>query len=258
MELRGVFLPLPTPFTDDGSTISEIRFSRVIRHFSQKPEIEGFVVSAQAGEFSVCSIQERKILTEFAVRDAKGMPVLVNVTSVGSSAMLDLAQHAARHGARMAICAPPIYGDITDEEISAFWSLMANYAGIPIIAVDPSNRLTPEIKSHIERFPQLKLASPLQNGMFSQPTTDEFQFEGLKVSPLAAVHPSLVGKQLTNLSLVQNLGTNRMMKAIMEELDFECGPMRGPTRSLTAEKLAQLKTFLQLAKQATEPSPFAA
>src|SRR5689334_12427820 len=98
--LRGSFAPLVTPFTDEGSSISEIRIARLIRALREKG-VEGFALATETGEFSSLTLAERKNLVEIAMRETQqSMPLIVHVTASATSSVLDLAQHAERHGAK--------------------------------------------------------------------------------------------------------------------------------------------------------------
>ena len=95
MELNGVLAPLPTPFTDDGSSISEIRLLRLLRKL-QELGVSGYVACCEVGEFVALGRSERKSLVEILLRDpASLIQVVVNVSTLSTPASLDLAQHAA-------------------------------------------------------------------------------------------------------------------------------------------------------------------
>src|SRR5690348_16428840 len=97
VNLAGTFVPLVTPFTDDGATLSEVRIARLVRHFAGQG-VAGFVVCTDTGEFTTLSFAERKSMLETTLRESQGaLPVLTNVSTLSTSASLDLTQHAARH-----------------------------------------------------------------------------------------------------------------------------------------------------------------
>lgn len=246
--------PLPTPFTDDGATVSEARLSRVIRYL--KGKVDGILVNSETGEFSVCTIQERKQLTEIAIRDAQGLPVLVNVSTVGTNAALDLAQHAKRHGARAAVCSPPIYGNYTDEEIVIFFQRMASFSELPIYVVDPSHRLSESVRDQLSNLQPLGWTHSVDRGLYGHGTyTDEFSINSIRVSPLVTFAPEVVGtpKALPYHDLLRSAGSQRLVKAALEHYELECGPLRGPHRWLNHSVELQLKELLK-ARKPSAPS----
>ena len=107
--IAGLFAPVVTPFTDDGSTVSDVRLSRQVRYLIDRG-IAGFVTTSDTGEFLATSFAERKEVLEIVIREAHGRPVLAHVSTMSTSSSLDLAQHAARHGARAAVLMPPYFG----------------------------------------------------------------------------------------------------------------------------------------------------
>ena len=65
LELAGRFVPLVTPFTDDGSTLSEVRLARLVRFYLDR-SVEGLALATETGEFGTLSQDERKQLLEWA------------------------------------------------------------------------------------------------------------------------------------------------------------------------------------------------
>lgn len=255
LDLQGLFSPIPTAFTDDGSSLSEVRQSRLIRRLAGQG-VEGFVVGTELGEFTALSHGERKQLLEWVVRDAHGLPVLANVSSLSTSVSLDLAQHAARHGARAALLMPPFFGDFSEDEVVAFFRTVAQYASLPVIAVDPFDDFAGDLRSRVLELPGVWCARPLDQAGFASLAVfglahpDEFSIGEAICTPLAGLAtaatracfqgagpgPVALRNALRQLSLM------RAVKAAFEELGVEVGAPRGPATGLDAEhrkKLAQ-------------------
>ena len=256
--LEGLFVPLVTPFTDDGSSVSEIRFARQIRYLLEEP-VQGFVVASDCGEFTALSGSERKQLVEWAIRMSNGSPVLVNVSTLSTAFSVDLAQHADRHGARAVIVMPPYYGAFTPEEIVGFIRNIAHYGHLPTIVVDPQELVTEEIRLALQDLPDLILAHGLQGSRHSElschkgvTTTDEFAADHCVCSPLALLRPKQVASALTGstvdlaklIILEETLGRNRVSKAGLEALGLEMGNPRPPLRPIAGSVHAALKTLL--------------
>lgn len=66
-------MPLVAAFTDDTSSLSEVRVSRLVR-FHIERGAKGFVVNGETGDCFLLSSSERKQLLEWVVRGSKGCP----------------------------------------------------------------------------------------------------------------------------------------------------------------------------------------
>jgi hypothetical protein len=183
VNLAGTFVPLVTPFTDDGATLSEVRIARLVRHFVAQG-VDGFVVCSDTGEFTTMSFAERKSMLETTLRECHGtVPVLTNVSTLSTSASLDLAQHAARHGARAAVIMPPYYGDLSEGEMMEHVRCVASYSGFSLIVVDPLGALTGPSRAALAACQGVSVAASAPGREVS--TTDWFWMEPLLVSPCA-------------------------------------------------------------------------
>ena len=130
-----VIVPLIAAFTDDTSTLSEVRVARVVR-FHKEHGAGGFLLNGATGDYSMLSSSERKQLVEWVVRDANGLPVWVNATALTTTSAIDLCQHAARHGARGAVvCVPPV-GKFYDHEIEGYLRAIQRYGNIQTVFAD--------------------------------------------------------------------------------------------------------------------------
>ena len=154
ISLTGRLTSLVTPFTDDGSALSEVRLVRLLRFFADS---QGFTLASDAGEFTTVSGSERKQLLEIVLREVGGKPVVVHATRQGTAQTLDLAQHAARHGARAALVMPPYYGAFSAKEVSDHLRTIAKYAGLPILVVDPQSRIDADVLEGLRDVPDLTL-----------------------------------------------------------------------------------------------------
>lgn len=237
-QIVGLFAPLPTPFTDDGSTVGEIRLARLMGWLRLRG-VAGFAVCTETGEYPVLSLPERKQVAELAFRDCHGAPVIVNVTAVATTAALDLAQHAARHGAFGGILAPP-RGDFTDNEIYNHFASIAHHANLPFVIVDPLQQLTPDLVDRLKRLPNVSMPSPV-NGLAAfrggKTYTDEFSFPEAVLSPVATFAPKILHPSAPPSIIpiaLRNAGTPRVVKAALTMQGLEMGPHRGPYLPLNA------------------------
>lgn len=247
--LVGLFAPLPTPFTDDTSSISEVRLARLIRHFLNEG-VQGFVLGSATGEFTTLSLAERKHLLELTLRMASGLPVIVHATCLATTATLDLAQHASRHGAQMVVITPPLLGEFSDAEVHKFISFVAHHAGIPTLVTDPTRRIVGPLHDQLLESPTVRIATPStgMSAFYTENThSDQFVFQDCTATPMVTlapwrVHPGSLPHWLPEP--LRTAGSARVVKAAMEMQGFECGPLRGPQLPLDPALRKLLSEFL--------------
>jgi hypothetical protein len=221
VNLTGALVPLVTPFTDDGSDLSEVRLARLVRRHVAEGAA-GFAVCTELGEFTTISFSERKRLLELTLRECQGaLPVLTHVSTLSTSASLDLTQHAARHGARAAILMPPYYGCLSQPELIEHIRCVAAYAGFPIIVADPMGQLTAASREHLATLQGVTVALALDG--LEHPASDWFEADSLSVSPITAF-PS------TNAQIFSTGQRSAIAKALYEADGLEVGRPRMPVR----------------------------
>lgn len=244
LELTGNLVPLPTPFTDDGSSISEVRLERCIRRFLDQGA-SGFVVASEAGEFGALTISERKHLFELVAHNVPaGTPLAAHVSTLGTMSSLDLAQHAANCGYRAAVVMPPYYGFFSDAEISTFMLTLARHAHLPMIVVDPLARLDGDLAADIAQIPGVKTAIPVFDSdqsdaaCFERSTSDEFACGRLFSFPLAMFGSVWKGHDESSYLALREIlhifGAARVAKFAADWIGLDLGPTRGPLQPLPA------------------------
>lgn len=240
-----MIVPLVSPLTDDSMSLSEIRLSRLI-DFHKDHGAAGFLVASEAGEVFAMSHAERKQLVEWTVRDAKGLPVVVNVSASTTAAVLDLAQHAERHGAYAGVLTTPLLIGLTAEEESGYLASVHRYANLICTVLNLPNG-SPEGSDR-----SLKTLAEGDHGRLAltdKPSSEEFFGSiGLcssygvlgadKVEKLeAAPHEVLDLVQ----ALFKKYRSHRVGKTWLASLGMEIGPLRSPLRSLTGQSLEALE-----------------
>jgi len=245
IDATGRFAPLVTPFTDDQSTISEVRLSRMMRKLAANG-VEGFVIASNAGEFACITVLERKHLLELGMREnVNGLPVLVNVSTLSSNVALDLAQHAKRHGARGILAIPPYYGNYSQQEIAIHFRFIANHSGLPLLRFVLDNMYGMIDEDLLKDHAGIRYAAPIETEdlIWSNPNLDEFKFGDLLCSPMenlrlfGEVEPD---QKPAFVQAFRTYGTTRVMKALGILLDFELGPPRCPVQPMPHEVAADL------------------
>lgn len=253
VELPRVLVPVVTPFTDDATTLSEIRMARLLRWYLEAGVV-GFVTSTDAGEFMTTSFDERKKTLELCIREAQGRAlVLTHVSTLSTAASLDLAQHAARHGARAVVLMPPYYGALSDDEILHHVHMVAQHGGLDVLVVDPQARLTSSLAESLRGVPHVTITSPLPAGLQTTTTQwpSEFAIGSTTCLPLAAILPDTVD-EIVQSGTMPNLwqtvfsaqGPTRILKTALAMLDREVGPLRTPYSRVPEDVRRILTTLL--------------
>lgn len=227
-ELTGHFVPLVTPFTDDGATIGEVRLARLLRFYLDLG-VDGFALTSDIGEFTTLTFAERMQFVEMVHRDSQGAkPFTVNISSMSTSNSLNLAQHAARWGARAVTLIPPYYGAFLQSELVDHVRVIASYSKLPIIVIDPMEKLFEEAKSSISHLPNVHLAWPQTDQ--HEMHTDWFRCYGLSVEPMSSVPEAK-----TSDFMLRNRAA--VAKALLIEKDIEVGPPRMPVQPIPLREI---------------------
>lgn len=256
LDFGGVLVPLLTPFTDDMSSVSEVRLARLVRRVMETNPA-GLVIGTEMGEFMLMTISERKQAVEIVLRETANMvPVIVNCTMLATMSALDLAQHARRHGARASIIMPPYFGQFTDPELQQHFKTIANYSDGMLILVDPKNKLSGDLKTFLEHHSGVKFAKPMSEAAKPEycitefSNTHEFTMEQIQVTPLALFRYSEAVEIVKGSSgfeksailakAMHQYGVTRIAKGLLEQYDFEVGPPRTPIQPVDIQKVNQL------------------
>ena len=105
--IRGVLLPIITPF-DEKVRVDE-QMMRQLVDFHIKAGVQGLFVLGSTGQGPAMTIEERKQTAAIALDQAKSrVPVIIHVGTADAGSAVELAEHAAAHGAthgdRAALC----------------------------------------------------------------------------------------------------------------------------------------------------------
>lgn len=229
LELAGRLVPLVSPFTDDGATMSEVRLSRLVRFYMGR-QAEGFVLGTDIGEFTTMSFSERKQLVEWVQLACQGVPLVVNVSTLSTSSSLDMAQHAARHGARAVTLMPPYYGILSQQEMVEHIRVVGAYSKLPLLVVDTLQVLQEDARTTISHFPNVHLTWNVTDSPFV--ATDWFRCYDLVVEPMSAVPDSTRSD-----FLLRNRAA--VAKTLLMDCDLEVGPPRMPVQAVLYREIRQ-------------------
>lgn len=227
LECTGLLLPVPTPLTDDGRAVSEVRTARMMRGLIERGETR-FLVCGESGEFFSLTIGERKSMLEWAAREAKnGMTVVPNVSALSTNDSVDLARHAGQQGAKAVLLTAPFSGHYTAAEVAQHFKTIASFCPVPVlIAV---NRLAVQESA-------FDAVRDIPHVQFVEGKHWDNWMNGPYGCQAAASYSSLLGvDRLLIEKLIQTYGSAPAAKACLESLGLETGALRSPKMEIPPE-----------------------
>jgi hypothetical protein len=130
------FVPLPTAFTDDTSTLSEIRIGRIVKFYAERGA-SGFVIGGPTGEGHALAIGEKKALFKYAVRSAGDKPVIATFPAITTAMTVDLALEAADAGVKHLVIVPSRHVPLTPTELAMLATVLRRHVTIPVALTLP-------------------------------------------------------------------------------------------------------------------------
>jgi len=244
MKYPPLLVPLVTAFTDDTVTMSEMRMTRLVRYYRDSG-VKGFVVGTEMGEHLALSHAERKELLELVVREARDLPVIVNATSFTTALMLDLSQHAERHGAVAVVFRSPVSYALTDDEARSLSASMRRHSGLPVSLIDTPERVALAEAETDRRFEIHSLVhSPHHRwAMSNVPVTCEFSSVLGMCTPLAVLGADRAYRLMDRWAQAESVaaglwklaGPIRFAKAVTDLFNFDVGKARNPVHPLSVQ-----------------------
>lgn len=254
MEISGLIVPLVTPFTDDTSSVSEVRVARLINWHSERGAA-GFVLNTEAGEVTSLALSERKQISDYVFKQVGDASFYINVTANTTPAAMDLCQDAFDCGATGAIIVPPLPGGHTVEEMTYYLRALRRHGNIALGFLDPHGQYP--IPKDIYVTPGMVVPQPYSDHELDQytclgPGPMEFW------SPRGIAHPvgvfgaeagmrilsrwEVLGKAVT--ALFRIYGAHRVAKYVLEKDGLELGPPRPPFGPLAEKGRAAVDQLL--------------
>ncbi len=130
--LRGLWLPLITPFRD--GSLDEASLRRLVRHYVALP-VDGLVLAATTGEGLTLSPSEAERLV-FTVRDeagrTKNLPVLLGLSGSNTSALLDTLARTASWPIDGYLISCPYYSRPSQRGLELHFRALADRASHPV------------------------------------------------------------------------------------------------------------------------------
>ncbi len=106
---KGSLVPLPTPFTGSENKIDEKALGEII-DFQIREGSHGLGCTGTTGEPSSLSLEERKFVTEFVIKEVRGrVPVMPGTGTTNFDETMELTRHAVEAGADAVLVISPYY-----------------------------------------------------------------------------------------------------------------------------------------------------
>lgn len=135
-KFRGIFIPLITPFHDDG----EVDFDALseVTEFMIERGVNGLFVLGSTGMGPVMTTEQRIAAAEFVVKQVRRrLPVIMHVGTADVQTTVALAKHADGLGVDAVAAVPPFYyTDHTPWEITAHFKTIAAAVKSPLFLYD--------------------------------------------------------------------------------------------------------------------------
>jgi 4-hydroxy-tetrahydrodipicolinate synthase len=152
--VHGVWVAIPTPFTDDGSRIDEDMLGRSVEHYIEALRVDGIFCGGVMGEFWALSLEERKRVHELVAEAADGrVPVMAQVGHHALGDTVALCEHAQCHGIDFGIAMNPYYPPSPPDELVRNWyERLAEATSLPMFLFNTpyaGYRLSPELISEL-------------------------------------------------------------------------------------------------------------
>lgn len=140
--LRGVFVPLVTPFDARGE-LDEPALQQLV-DFLISAGVHGLFVGGTTGEFALLSTVERKRLAEVVIdRVAERLPVVVHAGAPSTREAIELARHARDAGAPAAAVIAPYYFANAEDALLAHYVRVSEAVGdFPVLLYNIPQRTT--------------------------------------------------------------------------------------------------------------------
>ncbi|MBL4889582.1 MAG: 4-hydroxy-tetrahydrodipicolinate synthase [Candidatus Lindowbacteria bacterium] len=139
-KLRGSFVAIVTPFTEDGSKVDIDQLKELIEwHIAEGTN--GIVPCGTTGESSTLTHDEHKQVVEVTVDTVAGrVPVIAGAGSNSTAEAIELTRHAQHVGADFALSITPYYNKPEQEGLINHFTAVADATDIPIVLYNVPGR----------------------------------------------------------------------------------------------------------------------
>lgn len=133
MNIRGMFLPVPTVFEDDGAIDTQLMQELVDYYIAVG--VNGLFIAGSFGQGPAMSLEERKALAELVIKRTAGrLPVVIHCGTADPYTSIELARHALGAGADgVGFVGPYYYSDHTPDEVRLHFRQIGREIKAPIL-----------------------------------------------------------------------------------------------------------------------------
>ena len=155
-KFEGIFAVLVTPFTKSDKVDEKI-LRKHVRYLIDKGKVHGLIPTGSTGEFTALTDDERTLVAEIVIEEAKGkVPVVVGTAAVATKDMVRYSQNAQNQGADGIMVVPSYYCHPDSREIYEHYKTLSQSVSIPIVLYNnPSTSgvdMQPELVARIAQL----------------------------------------------------------------------------------------------------------
>ena len=266
MQISGMFLPVPTPFEEDGS-IDTAMFQEIIDYYIAAG-VDALMTAGSFGNGPAMSQEERKALTDIAIQRVRGrVPLVVHCGTADPYTSIDLAKHALAGGADgVAFVGPYYYADHSPDEVRMHFRQVGRAIKAPIMLYNnPKYQgypIGPELLAKLrDDSPQIFGAKLAMGGVadvhlhrmvlgedFAVFALSGSLFPGMLIGQTGAISPPLAALPELGVQLVRAIRERdfeRARELQVAVLEFE-GALRDPAVRKLAGRGVQAASLRQL------------
>ena len=144
--LRGVILPLITPFKDD-LTVDFEGLRRLVDYYVEEVKVDGLVPCGTTGESATLSHKEHADVIRVVIEHARRrIPVIASTGSNSTREAIELTQLARELGADATLQVGPYYNKPTQQGLFDHFQAVAQAAGLPMVIYNIPGRTSRNIE----------------------------------------------------------------------------------------------------------------
>ena len=133
-QLRGLWLPLVTPFRD--GELDEVSLRRLVRHYADRP-VDGLILAATSGEGLTLDGAELEQLVTLARAELDGcrrqLPICLGLSGADTRRLRDLLDETAAWPINGYLIASPYYSRPSQRGLLQHFTALADHASWPIV-----------------------------------------------------------------------------------------------------------------------------
>ena len=149
-QLRGLWLPLVTPFRD--GALDEPSLRRLVRHYAGR-QIDGFVLAATSGEGMTLEGDELERIVALVraelASERRALPVCLGLSGAGTRKLMAELDRTANWPIDAYLISSPYYLRPSQRGLWQHFSLLASRAAHPIVLYNIPYRSSVAIKSRV-------------------------------------------------------------------------------------------------------------